>query len=487
MRVHSKRILCLGGVLVLSACATPPGLNGVSEGRAGFDTVASTTRAATGKDTVWLQNAGEIAANAKRVHGLTHGKTISADTAVQVALLNNRGLQAAYADLGLSAADVWQQTLLPNPTVSVGVLGIGAEGLGGYRSIEATVANNLLALATRDRRLDVAETRFRQAQLRAAEETLRVAAETRRAWIEAVAGFEAAALVREARDTADAASELAARLGDTGFLNKSDQAREHALYAELTGQLAQARLDAELKKEALTRQLGLWGSEVDYFVPDALPGLPNAPRAHPRIEEDALRARVDLAVARLELEALAKSGKLTSATRSLTDLEIIAGVESERELEGGVRETETTPQVEVEFDIPVFDSGKARLRKAELAYMRSANELAERAVNVRSEARSAYRAYTATHQIARHYRDAVLPLRQVIEEESLLSYSGMITTTFELLADIRARLNSGLGEAAARRDFWLAEADLQATIHGGGGAPSAGGTLTVAGDADAGH
>lgn len=474
-------------MLILSACATPPGLSGVADGRAGFDTVAATTRAATGKDTVWLQNAEEIAANAKRVHGLTQGKTISADTAVQVALLNNKGLQAAYADLGLTAADVWQQTMPVNPTVSVGVLGIGAEGLGGYRSVEAAIANNILAMATRDRRLDIAGVRFRQAQLRATGETLRVAAETRRAWIEAVAAFEAAALVREARDTADAASELAARLGDTGFLNSSDQAREHALYAEMTGQLAQAKLDAELRKEALTRQLGLWGSEVDYFVPDALPGLPKAPRAHPRIEQEALQARVDLAAARLELEALAKSQKLTAAAGSLTDLEIIAGVESERELEGGTRETETTPQIEVEFDIPVFDSGKARLRKAELAYMRAANTLAERAVNVRSEARAAYRAYTATHQIARHYRDAVLPLRQVIEEEALLSYNGMITSTFELLADIRARLNSGLGEAGARRDFWLADANLQAAIHGGGAASAAAGTLTVAADAGAGH
>lgn len=488
MQYRVTTTIGLGGMLVLSACATPQGLNGVSERRAGFDAVVSTTRTATGKETVWLQSAEEITANAKRVHGLTHGKTINADTAVQVALLNNKGLQAAYADLGLSAADVWQQTMLVNPTVSVGVLGIGSEGLGGYRSIEAAIANNILAMATRDRRLKIAEVRFRQAQLRAAGETLRVAADTRRAWIEAVAAFEAAALVRDTRDTADASSELAARLGDTGFLNKADQSREHAVYAEMTGQQAQARLAAELAKEALTRQLGLWGSEVDYFVPDALPPLPGKLQSRPRVEAEALNNRVDLAMARLELEAMARSQGLTAATRYLTDLEIVAGVESERELEGGVRETETTPQVEVEFDIPVFDSGKARLRKAELAYMRAANELAEQAVNIRSEARSAYHAYTASHQIARHYRDAVVPLRRTIEEESLLSYSGMITNTFELLADIRARLNSSLAEAAARRDFWLADANLMAAVYGGGGASAPGSAaISVAGDAGAGH
>ncbi|MCB1469032.1 MAG: TolC family protein [Rhizobiaceae bacterium] len=488
MRSRIIASMGLSSALILSACATPQGLAGISAPRAGFGTVESTTRAATGKDTVWLQSAAEVEANAKRVHGLTHKKTISADTAVQVALLNNKGLQASYADLGLSAADVWQQTLQPNPTVSVGVLGVGAEGLGGYRSIEGTIANNILALATRDRRLGLAEVRFRQAQLRAAEETLRVAGETRRAWIEAVAAFEASGLIREAQGTGNAASELAARLGETGFLNKADQAREHALYAELTGQHSQAQLAAELAKEALTRQLGLWGSEVDYYVPDALPQLPRTPSARARIEEEALTRRVDLTMARLELDALARSKGLTQATRFITDLEIIAGVESERELDAGIRENETTPQADVEFDIPIFDSGKARTRKAELAYMRAANQLAERAVNVRSEARSAYRAYTASHQIARHYRDAVLPLRRTIEEEALLSYSGMITNTFELLADIRLRLGSNLMEASARRDFWLADANLVAAVYGGGASAAAGGGGTnIAGDASAGH
>ena len=39
---------------------------------------------------------------------------------MQIALLNNKGLQAAYADLGDAAADAWQSTMLVNPTVEVG-------------------------------------------------------------------------------------------------------------------------------------------------------------------------------------------------------------------------------------------------------------------------------------------------------------------------------------------------------------------------------
>ncbi|WP_347534678.1 TolC family protein [Roseovarius sp. CAU 1744] len=435
-----------------------------------------------------LMSAQDIEANAKRVHGLVHKKTISADTAVQVALLNNRGLQASYAELGVSSADVWQSIMQPNPVVSFGVLGINADGLGAYRAIEGMIAFNLLSVFTQPDRTKLAELRFTQAQLRAVEDTLRVAVDTRRAWIEAVSGFEQAGLIRDAQSTADAGSELAARLGDTGFLNKAEQAREHAFFAELSGQRAKARLEAQMAKEALTRQLGLWGTEVDYFVPNNLPRLPGRARARSGIEAEALSGRVDLAIAKLELQANAQARGMENATRFVTDLELIAGFEKERELEDGVRETETTPQIELEFAIPIFDSGKARLKRAEAQYLIAAHQLAERAVNVRSEARSAYAAYSGTYKIARHYRDAVLPLRRTIEEEALLSYNGMITNTFELLADTRGRLNANLMEAEARREFWLADANMMAAIYGGGAASgAAGGGAEVAAGGDAGH
>lgn len=376
----------------------------------------------------------------------------------------------------------------PNPVASLGVFQIGADGLNGYGSIEGMIAFNLLAVFTQPARTRQAELRFTQTQLEAVEETLRVAVETRRAWIEAVSAFETGGLIRQAQETADAGSELAARLGDTGYLNRAEQAREHAFHAELSGQRAKARLDAQLTKEALTRQLGLWGSDVDYYVPNALPQLPARLPDRSDIESQALRNRVDLAIARLDLQALAQARGMTNATRFVSDLELIVGAETERENDGGGVESETTPQLEVEFAIPIFDSGKARMKKAEASYMIAAHDLAQRAVNVRSEARSAHSAHVGSHRIARHYRDAVLPLRKTIEEEALLSYNGMITTTFELLADTRARMSANLTEAQARRDFWLADANLLAAVHGGGAASGGGGGgANIAGDAGAGH
>lgn len=487
MLISRKSGIAAAASLLLGACASPDQVARLSDPRAGFETVRSGTSKILGKDTVMLLDAQGIEANAKRVHGLVHERTIGADTAVQVALLNNRGLQARYAELGVSSADVWQSIMQPNPVASLGVLGINASGVGAYRAIEGLIAFNLLAAFTQPDETELAELRFTQAQLQAVEETLRVAVDTRRAWVEAVAGFETAGLIGDAQSTADAGSELAARLGDTGFLNKAEQAREHAFFAELSGQRAKARMNAQLAKEALTRQLGLWGTEVDYYVPNNLPNLPANIRGRPGIEAEALKNRVDLSIAKLELQALAQARGMTGATRFVTDLELIVGAEKERENDGGGIESETTPQVELEFAIPIFDSGKARLKRAEAQYMIAAHQLAERAVNVRSEARSAYAAYSGTHSIARHYRDAVLPLRRTIEEESLLSYNGMITNTFELLADTRERLNANLSEADARREFWLADANMMAAVYGGGassGASAGGVEVAAGGDAE---
>jgi outer membrane protein TolC len=172
---------------------------------------------------------------------------------------------------------------------------------------------------------------------------------------------------------------------------KGAQASEHVVVAELAGETAKARLSARLAKEELTRLMGLWGSDLDYQVPNSLPPLPKSVVRRDTIEAEALRNRIDLQIAKLDLEATARSYGLTEATRYVSDLEILTGFETEREIEDDEKKTRTTAQVELEFAIPIFDTGKARMRKSELVYMRAANLLAEKAVNVRSEARSTAR------------------------------------------------------------------------------------------------
>lgn len=478
-------LLITPAVLIACSPQVPPKY---TDRKAGFLEVSSQTNVAIGKRTAFAQTQAENQTLSKEVRGMVYRKTISADTAVQVALLNNKGLQASYANVGLSAAEVWQQSTPQNPVVSLGFFGVGAPELGLYRTLETMIRFNLLDAATRKQRLAVADAQFQQAQLNAVNDTLSLAAQTRQAWINAVAAFETLAYLRQAGEASAAGSELAEQLGKTGALNKAGQAREFAFNAELAGQVSKARLDATLAKEELTRLMGLWGNDVEYFVPDALPPLPKSLPRVSSIEAAALSNRVDLKVAKTGLEAQARAFGLTDQTRLVTDLELIAGFESEREREDGNTDTSTRPQFELEFAIPIFDTGQARMRKAELAYMQAANALAEKAVNVRSEARSAEAAYHASYKIARHYQDVVVPLRVTIEEEGLLSYNGMITNTFELLMDVREKLGSSLEAANAKREFWLAQANVKSAIYGGGAGAAGGGEgMTLAAGGGAGH
>jgi outer membrane protein TolC len=449
-------LVLLGIALTTSACAnfSPDG---------GMRAVQAAASTELGKHVVKIRNERDAALVAARVKVLL-AKPLTAESAVQVALLNNRGLQAAYSELGISEAEMVEASLPPSPTVALSRL----LGSGGYE-IERQVVVNLLTLLTLPHRREIAEARFRQAQLRAVETTLRTAADARRAYYRAVASRQSLKFMEDARASAEAVSDLAKKLGETGAMSKLDQAREHVFYAELSTQLAGARLRQRVDRERLTRVLGLWGGDLRLRLPDKLPALPARPTIVSSVEREAVRKRVDLIIAQMEIDILAKQLGLTNRTRFINVLEVGAAASKEKEIEEGGAVVTKRRGAEVEFQIPIYDFGDARARLAEETYMRAVNRLIERAVNVRADAREAYQAYRGAYDIAKHYDREVLPLRQVISEEMLLNYNAMMKDVFPLVADARARILANVQAIDAKRDFWLAAVDLQTAILGGRG------------------
>lgn len=448
LRRHGALAVC---ALMLNACASlsPDG---------GMDEVRLLAGRALDKDIAAVRSEADERNARERVLQLL-GKTLSPDDAVQIALLNNRGLQAAYNQLFIDEATKLEASLPPNPTFSI--LGLVSRP---EIEIERQIAVNILALATLPTRTAIAAVRFRQAQLRAAENTLRIAHETRRAFYRAVAAQQTVVGLAQAQSAAASTAILARRLGQTGALNKLDQAREQVFYAEIAGQLAMARERAQREREKLIRMMGVWGSDIAFKLPPALPSLPKQPRHLPDVERDALGKRIDLHVARLELEVLAKSLGLVQATRFIDGLEVGGRVDSIRETPG---DRFTRAGVEIAFTIPIYDFGAARTRQAEQIYLQAVNRLAASAVDVRSEARAAYRTYRATYDIARHYRFEVMALRKIISDEMLLRYNAMSVDVFVLLTEARQRLAANLTAIDAQRDFWLADTDLLAATLGG--------------------
>lgn len=459
----NKFVLAILAPALLAGCASNPDWKLLEDSKYGLQDASVRTVAAIGKRPDWVQSREEAEEAAAQTRVMLNGKTVSKDMAVRVAILNNKGLQADLAEIGISSAEMWQETMLINP-----ILSIGTADKASVRIFELAIVGNLLALITREKRVAIAEAKFREAQHNAAYAVLKLAFDTERAWIKTVAAKESVTYMTQAQIASDASSDLAKELGRTGAFNKVAQAREHAVYAEITGQLAEAKINEREAREELNRHLGVWGDDINYSLPASLPKLPAGTIAKTGIETEALRKRVDLLIAKYELEAVAREHELENATRYLTDLELVAAVEFEKPKAGGPTEL-SKKQIELEFAIPIFDSGSARLQKAEFLYMQAANRLAEKAVNIRSEARGAYDKYKSTYELARHYRDKVVPLREVIKQERLLEYNGMIASTFELLEDTRAATEALLMSANAKQNFWLAEVDLRSAIHGGRG------------------
>jgi outer membrane protein TolC len=449
--------------------------------------VQGVATSALGKDVVKVRNEDDAAEVRGRVKALL-SRSLTANSAVQIALLNNRGLQAAFYELGVSEAQMVEASLPPSPTLSISRMVV----TGAVLEIERQFLQNILGLLTLPRRREIAEDRFEQAKLRTAEAVLRLAADTRRAYYQAVAAGQTVIFLKRAKVAAEALSDLATKLGETGAMGKLSQARQHAFYVEVTRQIAIARLKHSSERDRLTRLMGLWGSDLGFKLPDALPRLPRGPRRLQAVEKDAVEHRIDLRIARSELEILAKSYGLTRATRFVNVLELrgISKTEWKRvievdyELTGGApptlvkTETPATEKerwhgVELEFQIPLYDFGEARTRGAREAYMMAANKLADLAINVRGQAREAYQGYRGAYDIAGIYSKKLLPLRNVISDEMLLQYNGMLADLFELIQDSRARIQSNVEAIGAERDFWVASVDLDAAILGGGGAPAA--------------
>jgi outer membrane protein TolC len=96
--------------------------------------------------------------------------------------------------------------------------------------------------------------------------------------------------------------------------------------------------------------------------------------------------------------------------------------------------------------------------------MQAVNKVALTAVAARSEAREGYLAYRNAYDVARRYRDTIIPLRKKIGHEVLLRYNGMLASPQDLLADARAQAEAVGAYIEALETFWTAHAELEATL-----------------------
>jgi outer membrane protein TolC len=426
---------------------------------AGLNAVQGLTKERTGQELRWNRHESDAAFIRTTVQQVL-ARPLSVDDAVQIALINNRGLQATYADLGIADADLVAASWPRNPSFSFSHL----QG-GGVKEIERAFTLDVVGLLVMPLTIRMARDRLSATQLAVAAHVLDIAAQTRRAYFRAVAAAQTAKYMEQVQVAADASAELAQRMVKAGNWTRLDQARQKTFSAEATAQVGRARHAATAAREALTRLLGLSGGDITFQLPERLPDLPNTVADASDLEAKALQNRLDIRVAKQDAASLAASLGLTKATRFINVLEVGYKTKSD----SGVP---LKRGYDISLELPLFDWSGAKVAKAEFLYMQSVDRAAEAATNAQSEVRDAYSAYRTAFELARQYRDELVPLRKQISDENQLRYNGMLISVFELFADAREQVLNVNASIEALRDFWLAASDLDSAVYVGAGTMS---------------
>ena len=423
-----------------------------------FADVERFAREQTGSEVRWLRSDVEREAMGAEVDRLL-AQPLAIDDAVRIALGYSPAFQTLLAEAAVASAEATGSARIANPVFAFERLfRSGADGR--ELDINRSLSISLLDLLFLPARLEQAAFRQQQTRLQSSIALLSTVTEVRQAWIDAVAANQLARYQADVANAAGTAAELARRMQTTGNFSRLQRAREQALAAEETANLIRARQNATATHEALIQRLGLTPSQAQALrLPEPLPTLPETPMDETTAGAALLENRLDVRIARTDLDRMAKSLGLTRVTSVVNGL----NVTGEHNSETG---KSTQRGFEIELALPLFDFGDAARAGSEARYLAAFNRTLEVARNASSQVRVAYDSYRSAYDLARHYRNEVVPLYQNITEESVLQYNGMLIGVFDLLAAARAQSASVLQAIEAERDFWRADAALKASLLG---------------------
>jgi hypothetical protein len=309
--------LCASFVL-FTGCAT-------FDHRAGFDEVSATVQTRSGKRAVWNLGPELDAQVAQDVHALLQDP-LTADTAVQVALLNNRELQAIYSELGVAQADLVQAGLLANPMFD-GVIFFPLAG--GPVDVELRAAQRFLDLFFLPLRKRVAKAQFDAAKLQVTGAVLDFAATVQSAFYRHQADEQRRELLQTVAEALASSLAIARRLHAAGNIPDLALAREQAGAEEAKVQLRAAETTAQASREELNIFMGLWGQETAWHIERRLPAMPAESLPIEGLEARALRASIDLASARQQMIAAGEAFGVSRAT-ALSLNPLLVRAENER-------------------------------------------------------------------------------------------------------------------------------------------------------------
>ncbi len=382
---------------------------------------------------------------------------LSQSSAIEVALKNSPAIQAMLSEYWQESSEIASSGSIPNPVFEFERVSSDSE-----LEIERLLSIGLLDLIRLPTLKRKAELKLDVNRLALSSNVVEHVTEVRNAWVNAVAEQQLATYAAQVFSSAEASAKLAANMQAIGNFNTLSRAKQQVYYANAATNLTTARHSALAAREALVRTLGLNNRQATTLIlPERLQDLPDTPISAEEVSSVGATSRLDVQMGLADVKMAGFAQGITLLDE-ITDIEI-AGIS---ETVWNEDERESSTGYELGIEIPIFKSVSQVRDRLNAKSLSVTNRLESITRSANSHLREAYSAYRSSYDLAKHYRDEIVPLQQLISEENVLNYNGMIIGVFELLADSRTQIEAVQSSIQATRQFWMADAALRSAMIG---------------------
>jgi outer membrane protein, heavy metal efflux system len=304
-----------------------------------------------------------------------------------------------------------------------------------------------------------AKAQLEAAKSRVGNEILKVVGEVRAAFYEHQGNLQLGDLGAEVVKAAAASAEAALQLHQAGNTRDVDLASEEALHVQAKLDLAKGQTLAIDTREKLNKLIGAWGEQTKWTIAPRLPDLPKNEIKTGSLESRAIEQRLDLMA--LRYEALGQAQSLGFARVQAVAQQFEIGGRYVHEIQS---EHSTGPIIRI--PIPLFDFGQGVKARGEAKLRQLQQRYLGLAVEIRSDVRAARDRMLNARAIVDYSQSTVLPLRHRVVEESQLQYNAMQISLFDLLRAKQEEVNAARQSVEAKRDYWVARAELEKAVGG---------------------
>ncbi|MFA6197450.1 MAG: TolC family protein [Sulfurimonas sp.] len=444
--MKKKILFSLVAIFVLSGCST------ISQKEV-FDSMNQMTKNRGTGELMWLKTPQEADEIQKYINILLK-EPLSEANAVRITLINNRALQQTYEKIGIAQGDLMQSGLITNP-----LLGYSVGHGDGINKSSITLELAFLDLLWIPLRKSLSELALDETKLSVGDEVLRMVRDSKKTYINARIAQETLLLNADILKSHEASVQLAMRQYTAGNLSKRNFLRILDEYTNMRVESIRLNRENAMAREALNKMMGIYAEQTEYKLSTELLSLTATFPKNDRLEQIAIKNRLDIAAAMKAVEYAAKEAGYTKNTNLLSEITIEGGSEKSTD-------TDHFNTIGLKIPIPIFDMGQGRVSRTQAYYNQSVQRLYEIAINIRSQTREAYAQTRYAYDIADEYQSTIVKTNQTIVEETQHYYNGMLDGIYELLADQRHYSEVKIQALNAIGEYQKTQADLTYIIGG---------------------